>query len=216
MSTTAFFISVDPNNETISYMRQHLLTGKQLREMFEKNDIEGLKKVVPQQYFKPLLTEWEKAHGCQPSEQSETNDKQKEGFDVVNQRVRIPQELMGIQTTAQTMLQSPQLNQMEYPPDAVSGCVNNGDIIHRDNLHNEDTNINRMVRQRHTQARTQTDDIDMRKTDYLQTVRSAVSLAPKLTKETTIYKSRVPTLYKNKYYDQVVRNLYNNQHDFNL
>ena len=216
MSTTAFFISVDPNNETISYMRQHLLTGKQLREMFEKNDIEELKKVVPQQYFKPLLAEWEKAHGRQPSEQSEAHGKQKEGFDIVNQRVRIPQELMGIQTTAQTMLQSPQLNQMEYPPDAVSGCVNNGDIIHRDILHGDDTNINRMVRQRHAQARTQTDDIDARKTDYLQTVRSAVSLAPKLTKETTIYRSRVPTLYKNKYYDQVVRNLYNNQHDFNL
>ena len=60
MSTTAFFINVDPNNETITYMRQHLLTGKQLREMFEKNDIEGLKKVIPQRYFKPLLTEWEK------------------------------------------------------------------------------------------------------------------------------------------------------------
>ena len=215
MSTTAFFISVDPNNETISYMRQHLLTGKQLREMFEKNDIEGLKKVVPQRYFKPLLAEWEKAHGRQPSEKSEAHGKQKEGFDIVNQRVRIPQELMGMQTTAQTILQSPQLNQMEYTPDAVSGCVNNGDIIHRDN-NDEDTNINRMVRQRHAQARTQTDDINARKTDYLQTVRSAVSLAPKLTKETTIYKSRVPTLYKNKYYDQVVKNLYNNQHDFNL
>lgn len=205
MSTTAFFISVDPNNETISYMRQHLLTGKQLREMFEKNDIEGLKKVVPQQYFKPLLTEWEKANGRQPSE----------GFDIVNQRVRIPQELTGMQTQAQTMLQLPQLNKMEYPPDAVSGCVNNGDIIKRDN-NDEDTNINRMIRQKHTQARTQTDDIDARKTDYLQNVRTAVSLAPKLTKETTIYRSRVPTLYKNKYYDQVVRNLYNNQHDFNL
>ena len=221
MSTTAFFINVDPNNETITYMRQHLLTGKQLREMFEKNDIEGLKKVIPQRYFKPLLTEWEKANGLLPSvEQSDINGKQKEKFDVVNQRVRIPQELTGINTEAQTMLQSPQLNQMEYTHDAITGSVNNGDIIHRDNLHGDDTNINRTVKQKRAQANTQTqaqmNDIDMRKTDYLQTVRSAVSLAPKLTRETTIYKNRVPTLYKNKYYDQVVKNLYNNQHDFNL
>ena len=55
MSTTAFFINVDPNNETITYMRQHLLTGKQLREMFEKNDIEGLKKVI--QCFEDLKEE---------------------------------------------------------------------------------------------------------------------------------------------------------------
>ena len=238
MSDSVFYINVDPNNETITYMRRHLLTGKQLREIFEKNDIEGLKKVVPKQYFKPLLAEWEKANSRRPLEKAHKGDK--EQFDAANQRVRIPEKITPIQTqamasdhclseakTTQTILQDPRLNIPQREPDAIAGCDDNGEIIRHDR-EGDDTNINTMVAQqvqtptRTQQARTQTNrqlqgsqtskGTDMRKLDYLQGVRGAVSISPNISR----CNSRVPTLRKNKYYDKVVRNLYDNQHTFNL
>ena len=70
------YISVNPNDKTIEYMRQNLLTGKALREMFENNDIAGLRKVVPEKYFGPLVKEWDKAHA----------DKKENFADITNQR----------------------------------------------------------------------------------------------------------------------------------
>lgn len=61
MEMSVVYLSVNPDNKTIKSMRKNMLTGKELRQMFIDNDIDGLRQCVPKEFIGPLLREWDKA-----------------------------------------------------------------------------------------------------------------------------------------------------------